>query len=173
MLQFLSLSLIKIKGKSKESLRFVIDLKEMKSKTYVATVLGFKVKVLIFLGGRGGVGGSKKGHCLFCLFYCFVERKCSLVSHNGKSTFTQNFLLNSQAHGKSSNVNFPVKSILESSHLAHYPLVKNAKMTQEQHPSLLDFALLLPQLSSMMLPIEVPCLHIRELAKLIRNDIKA
>ena len=83
-----------MKGKSKESLRFVIDLKEMKSKTYVATVLGFKVKVLIFVFGGGGWEGwgARKGHCLFCLFYCFVERKCSLVSHNGKSKFTQNFL---------------------------------------------------------------------------------
>lgn len=66
-----------MKGKSKESLRFVIDLKEMKSKTYVATVLGFKVKVLIFVFGGGGVGGvgSEKGalSILFVLLLCRTE----------------------------------------------------------------------------------------------------
>ena len=51
----------KITGKSKESLRFLIDLKEMKSKTYVATVLSFKVEAAIFLGGGGGGGGGEKG----------------------------------------------------------------------------------------------------------------
>ena len=66
--------MIKTTGKSKESLRFLIDLKEMKSKTYVATVLGFKVEAAIFFGGGEG-GRARKGHCLFCLFYCFVERK--------------------------------------------------------------------------------------------------
>lgn len=70
------MSLIKIKGKSKESLRFVIDLKEMKSKTYVATVLGFKVKVLIFFWGEGrGGGGVEKGalSILFVLLLCGTE----------------------------------------------------------------------------------------------------
>ena len=67
-----------MKGKSKESLRFVIDLKEMKSKTYVATVLGFKVKVLIFVfwggGGVGGVGGEKGAlSILFVLLLCRTE----------------------------------------------------------------------------------------------------
>lgn len=66
-----------MKGKSKESLRFVIDLKEMKSKTYVATVLGFKVKVLIFVFGGGGVGGvgGEKGalSILFVLLLCRTE----------------------------------------------------------------------------------------------------
>lgn len=69
------MSLIKIKGKSKESLRFVIDLKEMKSKTYVATVLGFKVKVLIFFGGEGRGGGVEKGalSISFVLLLCGTE----------------------------------------------------------------------------------------------------
>ena len=61
-----------MKGKSKESLRFVIDLKEMKSKTYVATVLGFKVKVLIFVFGGGG-GGS-------CLLYTSPSPRDGLLS---------------------------------------------------------------------------------------------
>lgn len=61
-----------MKGKSKESLRFVIDLKEMKSKTYVATVLGFKVKVLIFVfgGGGGGRGGERERGIVY--FVCFT-----------------------------------------------------------------------------------------------------
>lgn len=172
MLQFLFLSMTKITGKSKESLRFLIDLKEMKSKTYVATVLSFKVEAAIFLGGGEGGWGARKGHCLYCLFLllCGSEVK-SRLAHRQIKIYSK-FLFNSHAHGKSRNVNFPVKSSLESSNLAHYPSVKNAKMTQESHPNLLDFALLLPQLSSMMLPIEVPCLHIRELARLIRNDVK-
>ena len=55
----------------------------------------------------------------------------SVVSYVGKSKFTQNFVLNSHARGKSRSVNFPVKNILKSSNLAHYLLAKNAKMSQE------------------------------------------
>lgn len=128
MLQFLSLSMIKITGKSKESLRFLIDLKEMKSKTYVATVLSFKVEAAIFLGG--GVGGEKGAlSILFVLLLCGSEVK-SRLAHRQIKIYSK-FLFNSHAHGKSRNVNFPVTSILESSNLAHYPSVKNAKMTQE------------------------------------------
>lgn len=63
----------KITGKSKESLIFLIDLKEMKSKTYVATVLSFKVEAAIFLGGGGG--GRERGIVYIVCFYCFVDRK--------------------------------------------------------------------------------------------------
>ena len=125
MLQFLSLSLIKITGKSKESLRFLTEVKEMKNKTYVATVLGFKVEATIFSGG-GGVGGEKGALSILFLF-CFVK---SRLSYRQIKIYSK-FLLNWHAHGKSKKVNFPVKSILESSNLAHYPLVKNKKMTQE------------------------------------------
>ena len=58
--------MIKTTGQSKESLRFLIDLKEMKSKTYVATVLGFKVEAAIFLGGGGG--GRERGIVYFVCF---------------------------------------------------------------------------------------------------------
>ena len=48
-------------------MRFLKDLKEIKSKTYVATVLGFKVEAAIFFGG-GGVGGRERGIVYFvCL----------------------------------------------------------------------------------------------------------
>ena len=103
MLQFLFLSMTKITGKSKESLRFLIDLKEMKSKTYVATVLSFKVEAAIFLGGGGG---ARKGHCLYCLFLllCGSEVK-SRLAHRQIKIYSK-FLFNSHAHGKSRNVNF-------------------------------------------------------------------
>ena len=114
--------MIKTTGKSKESLRFLIDLKEMKSKTYVATVLGFKVEAAIFFLGGGIV-----------YFVCFTALwNGSEVS--SRTSTNQNVLkisLQFTCPWKIEKCQFPVKSILESSNLAHYPLVKNAKMTQE------------------------------------------
>ena len=97
--------MIKTTGKSKESLRFLIDLKEMKSKTYVATVLGFKVEAAIFFGGGGGVGGEKGAlSILFVLLLCGTEVK-SRLAHRQIKMYSK-FLFNSHAHGKSRNVNF-------------------------------------------------------------------
>ena len=122
--------MIKTTGKSKESLRFLIDLKEMKSKTYVATVLGFKVEAAIFWGGGGGGGGRERG---IVYFVCFTALwNGSEVS--SRTSTNQNVLkisLQFTCPWKIEKCQFPVKSILESSNLAHYPLVKNAKMTQE------------------------------------------
>ena len=96
--------MIKTTGKSKESLRFLIDLKEMKSKTYVATVLGFKVEAAIFCGGVG-VGGEKGAlSILFVLLLCGTEVK-SRLAHRQIKMYSK-FLFNSHAHGKSRNVNF-------------------------------------------------------------------
>ena len=95
--------MIKTTGQSKESLRFLIDLKEMKSKTYVATVLGFKVEAAIFFGG--GVGGEKGAlSILFVLLLCGTEVK-SRLAHRQIKMYSK-FLFNSHAHGKSRNVNF-------------------------------------------------------------------
>ena len=97
--------MIKTTRKSKESLRFLIDLKEMKSKTYVATVLGFKVEAAIFLGGGVGVGGEKGAlSILFVLLLCGTEVK-SRLAHRQIKMYSK-FLFNSHAHGKSRNVNF-------------------------------------------------------------------
>ena len=62
----------------------------MKSKTYVATVLGFKVEAAIFLAGVWW--GRERGIVYFVCFTALcMERKWSLVSHIDKSKFTQNF----------------------------------------------------------------------------------
>ena len=64
------------------------------------------------LGGGGEVGGEKGAlSILFVLMLCGTEVKSRHAQRQIK--IYSKFLFNSHAHGKSRNVDFPVKSILE------------------------------------------------------------
>ena len=70
------------------------------------------MEAAILVGGGGGGGGEKGAlSILFVLLLCGTEVK-SRLAHRQIKIYSK-FLFNSHAHGKSRNVNFPVKSILE------------------------------------------------------------